>query len=407
MKIRKKKKSSARLIESSSWRRVRGEGIGWLNTRGFAECFRRWMGDQFAHMDSEDEDDVELEETVDGPLDEDKLPHGFCKITYSSGDRFEGFFVRGEKQGKGKFYFFDGSTLHGNFVDDALQGKAFYTNEDGSTIHGTYSDGQLHGYAEEHDPDGRLTFSGHYQNNVRCGLCWIYFPDGGKLIGHVNDEGEMTGGHVGYVYPDDHTALYGEFVDAEMVSAHPASFHGVEDGKSHFKILKDGPELSFDRSTSTCISSKPLVPDPYEKKRVYVGPSLIPGAGEGLFALSAMEGGTVMAFYNGVRLTHEEVDGRDWSLNENTISLDEETVIDVPKDKSTTSLYCASLGHKANHSFMPNSKYDIFLSCCMTHFLLSFSSRTDAVTFSCIIFGSNPEFMVLSMMVSWPCPEGG
>uniref|UniRef100_A0A8C4N884 Histone-lysine N-methyltransferase SETD7 n=1 Tax=Eptatretus burgeri TaxID=7764 RepID=A0A8C4N884_EPTBU len=212
------------------------------------------------------------------------------------------------------------STLHGNFVDDALQGKAFFTNEDGSTIHGTYSDGQLHGYAEEHDPDGRLTFSGHYQNNVRCSLCWIFFPVGS--LGEIN-----TLNLILFIY-----ALYGEFVDAEMVSAHPASFHGVEDGKSHFKILKDGPELSFDRSTSTCISSKPLVPDPYEKKRVYVGPSLMPGAGEGLFALSAMEGGTVMAFYNGICLTHEEVDGPNWSLNENTISLDEETVIDVKYD---------------------------------------------------------------------------
>lgn len=40
---------------------------------------------------------------------------------------------------------------------------------------------------------------------------------------------------------------------------------------------------------------------------VYVGHSLISGAGEGLFAKTGAEANTVMAFYNGVRITHTEV----------------------------------------------------------------------------------------------------
>lgn len=43
-----------------------------------------------------------------GPLDEDDQPHGLCKVTYSSGDWFEGHFTHGEKNGNGKFFFFDG-----------------------------------------------------------------------------------------------------------------------------------------------------------------------------------------------------------------------------------------------------------------------------------------------------------
>lgn len=43
-----------------------------------------------------------------GPLDDDGQPHGFCTVTYSSSDRFEGHFTHGEKNGKGKFFFFDG-----------------------------------------------------------------------------------------------------------------------------------------------------------------------------------------------------------------------------------------------------------------------------------------------------------
>jgi len=56
-------------------------------------------------------------------------------------------------------------------------------------------------------------------------------------------------------------------------------------------------------------------------------------------------------------LAHQ-VDSRDWALNGNTISLDDETVIDVPEPYNHAAKYCASLGHKANHSFTPNCIYD-------------------------------------------------
>ncbi|XP_060134590.1 histone-lysine N-methyltransferase SETD7 isoform X2 [Zootoca vivipara] len=261
-----------------------------------------------------DSDEETLEETVEGALDDDGMPHGFCTVTYSSTDRFEGNFVHGEKNGRGKFFFFDGSTLEGYYVDDALQGQGVYTYEDGGALHGTYVDGELNGPAQEYDADGRLIFKGQYKDNIQCGICWIYYPDGGHLVGEVNEEGEMT-----------------------------------------------GPVYSFDKSTSSCISTNALLPDPYESERVYVDASLISSAGEGLFTKVSAEAGTVMSFYNGVRITHQEVDGRDWALNGNTISLDDETVIDVPEPYNHAAKYCASLGHKANHSFTPNSVYDTFV----------------------------------------------
>ena len=120
--------------------------------------------------------------------------------------------------------------------------------------------------------------------------------------------------------------------------------------------------IGYDESTSKVISTSPLVPDFYEQlERVYVAPSLIPGAGEGLFARRTLPSGEIVSFYNGIRITHAEVDTRDWSVNNNTlISLDESTVIDVPEEYSSTEAYCASLGHKANHSFNPNCEYTPF-----------------------------------------------
>uniref|UniRef100_A0A8C3IZ22 Histone-lysine N-methyltransferase SETD7 n=1 Tax=Chrysemys picta bellii TaxID=8478 RepID=A0A8C3IZ22_CHRPI len=123
-----------------------------------------------------DSDEDTLEETVEGLLDDDGLPHGFCTVTYSSTDRFEGNFVHGEKNGRGKFFFFDGSTLEGYYVDDALQGQGLYTYEDGGVLHGTHVDGELNGPAQEYDIDGRLIFKGQYKDNIRHGVCWIYYP---------------------------------------------------------------------------------------------------------------------------------------------------------------------------------------------------------------------------------------
>ncbi|XP_040187136.1 histone-lysine N-methyltransferase SETD7 [Rana temporaria] len=308
-----------------------------------------------------DSDEENVEETVEGQLDDDGLPHGFCIVGYSSTDRFEGHFVHGEKNGRGKFFFFDGSTLEGFYVDDALQGQGVYTYEDGGVLHGTYVDGELNGPAQEFDTDGKLIFKGQYKDNIRHGICWTYYPDGGSLVGEVNEDGEMTGNKIAYVYPDGSTALYGKFIDGEMLEGKLAFVTSVEEGWPHFEIVHEGKVYSFDKSTSSCISTSPLLPDLYEYERVYVADSLISNAGEGLYAKVAAGPNTVMSFYNGVRITHQEVDSRDWSLNGNTISLDEETVIDVPEPYRTITKYCASLGHKANHAFTPNCMYDLFV----------------------------------------------
>ncbi|CAL8358696.1 unnamed protein product [Merluccius merluccius] len=309
-------------------------------------------------MDSNDES---IEETVEGPLDEDDQPHGVCTVIYSSSDRFEGHFIHGEKNGKGKFFFFDGSTLEGFYVDDALQGPGTYTYEDGGKLQGTYLGGELNGPAQEYDGGGRLVFRGQYRDNSRWGKCWLCYPDGGSVFGEVNVDGEMTGESMAYIYPNCQIALYGSFVEGEVISARLATLVSAESGGTHFEVTTDSPVYSYDKSTSTCIATHLLLPDPYESQRVFVADSLIKGAGQGLFAKMDAESDTVMAFYNGVRITHSEVDSRDWAQNVNTISLDEDAVIDVPQPYDQTEQYCATLGHKANHSFTPNCKYDPFV----------------------------------------------
>ena len=48
-----------------------------------------------------------------------------------------------------------------------------------------------------------------------------------------------------------------------------------------------------------------------------------------MFAKVDVAPGTVVSFYHGIHLSHSEVDLRGWELNQNTIALDDDIVIDV------------------------------------------------------------------------------
>ncbi|KAE8630313.1 hypothetical protein XENTR_v10000778 [Xenopus tropicalis] len=152
-----------------------------------------------------------------------------------------------------------------------------------------------------------LTFNlNMFQSRRKIHWC-VSLQDGGSLVGEVNEDGDMTGDKVAYVYPDGRMALYGKFIDAEMLEGKLAILTSVDEGKPHFELVPNGPVYNFDKSTPSCISVNPLLPDPYESERVYVNDSLIHNAGEGLFAKVASAAQTVMSFYNGVRITHQEV----------------------------------------------------------------------------------------------------
>lgn len=296
-----------------------------------------------------------------GKRDADGEPHGHGTMTYPEGDEFEGGFHHGVKQGKGTFRFADGSSLSGNYEEDSLEGLGIYEYADGSRMEAHYKDGEMNGHAKEYNENGFLIFHGSYKDDTRTGLCTMCNEDGGCLIGTVDEEGCATGDNFMYIYPDRKHALFGEFKDGAMVKAKAAVVIEHKEGSlPNVLVDEKGFTYSLDESTDATISSDPLVTDAYELERVYVKESEISGAGEGLFSLIDEKEDCVMSFYNGIRISHEEVDTRDWSLNGNTISLDEDCVIDVPAQFVPTQSYQASLGHKANHSFTPNCKYDIF-----------------------------------------------
>lgn len=322
-----------------------------------------------------DEDEEEDEPIYFGKRNSEGLPQGRGTLRWEkSGNRFEGRFIDGSKEGRGCFHFSDGSTLSGSYRDDQVEGETLYTHADGSYMIAEYQNGEMEGPFTEHAPDGSVVTRGLHKGGRRSGVLQTFDEFGGSVIGTVDSEGRLTGDNIAYVYPDKETALIGQFEDGQLVSARAAKIlkdvatttTAVMSGGGEHKLPKfsyrtDFPENAcFDVSSRDVLSLQPLLCDVYEQDRVYVKKSLIENAGEGLFARIVLKADEVASFYNGVRLSHDEVDSRDWSANGNTLSLDENTVIDVPAEYASTDVYCATLGHKANHSKEPNCKYDVF-----------------------------------------------
>ena len=113
----------------------------------------------------------------------------------------------------------------------------------------------------------------------------------------------------------------------------------------------------------------PALPDPLEAALVTVRTSQLEGGGEGLYALRDVKAGTLVSFYNGLRMTAEEQspnDGQDFAIvvewEERRLPfpfpwLNVEDHMDLPPEYQSLDCYSATLAHKINHSFLPNCRY--------------------------------------------------
>jgi len=116
-------------------------------------------------------------------------------------------------------------------------------------------------------------------------------------------------------------------------------------------------------STIDDIQCPPLLVDPYEATLVDVRQSCIDGGGEGAFAKRDLKAGTVVAYYNGIRMKA----GEKSSCGDDTgyaifIEWNRDSLygqkngahMDIPPKYHSYENYRASVGHKLNHSFTPN-----------------------------------------------------
>ena len=215
---------------------------------------------------------------------------------------------------------------------------------------------------------GGLVSVTFYLNNKPFGMAWRGLVGGAYLVGHLDQDSETLTDRSGhFLYPDLTTVIAGRFADGRLVSGSNGVITQVDcdDQTGILKITKTdlslGPcELRRDVSTNEIISKTPLIKDTFEMARVEVRESKIPGSGEGLYAKMRLKPGEMVALFNGVRqrsTRNSQDEARHGRNSDYRIRLNGETDIDIPDQFKEVNNYCATLGHKANHSFEPNARW--------------------------------------------------
>jgi hypothetical protein len=193
---------------------------------------------------------------------------------------------------------------------------------------------------------------------------WWFPVGGGAIFCRPDSDGLPDGEGCSYIYQDWATVLVGEWVSGRMRVAVEGKLENLDNNE---KMLKPeiqeiqerlDREYGYDLSSSTVISSDPLLEDPFEQKTVYVAESALENAGEGLFLRRDLASGDLAALYNGVRMSESEARIRkDDRRSPYRIHGWNSDVLNIPTSSQDTETYCATLGHKANHAKKANSEY--------------------------------------------------
>jgi len=223
----------------------------------------------------------------------------------------------------------------------------------------TRTKGVRHGFYREYEGGGEGLILGRFSNGRRVGLHWRRYAGSIWIVSNVDEAGEAEGETV-IIYPDHLTVLAAWCKNGKMLEGRQAKLIGVSRQLGlpwpEVQVLMGMETFSYQPSTSSIISPTPLLRDPYEQRLVFVAPSQVPMAGEGLYARAEISEGQVLAFYNGVRIRYtreRQGDASNYRVELQPGQLD----LDVPDDFVPLTSYCASLGHKACHSFTPNARF--------------------------------------------------
>ncbi len=132
-------------------------------------------------------------------------------------------------------------------------------------------------------------------------------------MGQVDKHGKLSGDSISYIYTDKQTMIVGKFEDGVLVSGQEGFLVGLEKDvdnglmKPLYYLNKANTDrFRFSESNQTYIGDDPTVRDPLEDKYLFVGNSMIEGAGRGVFLKNAVKKGTMVGFYNGVRMSSIE-----------------------------------------------------------------------------------------------------
>ncbi|MCG6146445.1 MORN repeat-containing protein [Leptospira bandrabouensis] len=110
--------------------------------------------------------------------------HDYGILKHISGEKYEGYWHRGEKSGKGKIYYADGAFYEGNFRRNVKHGEGYYVWSDGTKIAGFFVDGEPQGKCTLTLPN-KLILIGEYNRGIVINGEGIYiYDDQSRYIGN-------------------------------------------------------------------------------------------------------------------------------------------------------------------------------------------------------------------------------
>jgi hypothetical protein len=127
----------------------------------------------------------------EGEWNDGKL-HGQGTYLYKDGDKHVGEYKDGGRNGQGTLTWSDGNKYVGEFKDGVMSGQGTYTWPDGRKYVGEWKDGVMNGQGTYTWPDGRK-YVGEWKDDKYDGQGTYTWPDGRKYVGDYKDGNEWNG----------------------------------------------------------------------------------------------------------------------------------------------------------------------------------------------------------------------
>eukprot|EP00826_Nyctotherus_ovalis_P003501 TRINITY_DN10713_c0_g4_i2.p1 TRINITY_DN10713_c0_g4~~TRINITY_DN10713_c0_g4_i2.p1 ORF type:complete len:293 (-),score=67.71 TRINITY_DN10713_c0_g4_i2:769-1647(-) len=137
---------------------------------------------------------------------------GIGVLIYRNGSRFDGYFMNGLPEGRGRTVFISGDVHEGLYHQGKPHGKGMMERADESRYEGEFKDGRQHGKGTETWSDGSC-YEGNYANDAKEGFGKLKWPNKSEYVGEFRDN-SINGAGI-YRWPDGKT-YNGEWKDYQM-----------------------------------------------------------------------------------------------------------------------------------------------------------------------------------------------
>ena len=128
-----------------------------------------------------------------GEFNETEQRHGYGKVSFATGDSFEGFWQDGKKCGQGLYRFRNGGSYLGEFLDDLSHGKGVRVYSSGNYYDGMFLAGKKHGIGIMNFRNGDK-YEGEWDNDDMHGHGTYSWSSGDKFTGGFNRDNREGAG---------------------------------------------------------------------------------------------------------------------------------------------------------------------------------------------------------------------